>query len=92
MSFNQGLMGVPSGSAMNAAGLMMGAAARSSGEEQQPIAPQQPCEYARSTFTQECVQPTQLRENALGISVMINGVLTIVIVMLWLQIRYISRK
>lgn len=84
-------MGVPSGSAMNVDGLMMGAAARSSGEEQ-PIAPQQPCEYARSAFTQECVQPTQLRENALGISVMINGFLTIVIVMLWLQIRYISRK
>lgn len=77
--FTNGLLGIPSGGSMNGAGLMLGAAARSSDHsasavQEKPLVPCKAYEV-RSGFSEECVHPSQLRENIGEISVMLNLVM-----------------
>jgi hypothetical protein len=88
--FNSGLQGTATGSAMNSVGLMFHSiGSAKSGEaatEEQPVTI--PCASGVvSGFTQECLTPSQLRENILEISVVLNVVLAAV-----LFFMYVNRK
>lgn len=89
MSFNQGLVGVPTGSAANSTGLLYHSMFPSSDSQPQVVVAQVVCEAGEVRWGagMECFTPGQFHINMLVFSLLANILLLAVVVGLHMRLR-----